>query len=120
MRRSGHTNLGRGNVMKAVIMTLGVFGPLGCPFALADSSLPPQLGSEAGTVSVLTDAELSSVRGMAAPTGSRTNSKSTYYYTDYSYQYNPDTGYYDYVEGDTSKTTSKYNTSTKTKVVKTK
>ena len=104
--------------MKAVIIAVGVFGAFGCSLALADPSLPPLLGDEAGSVSLLTDNELSSIRGMAAPTGSRTNSKSTYNYTDYSYQYNPDTGYYDYVQGDTYKTTSKYNTSTKTKIVK--
>jgi hypothetical protein len=118
MQRSGYTNIQQGNAMKVVIMALGVFGALGCSLALADSSLPPLLGDEAGSVSLLTDAELSSIRGMAAPSGSKTNSKSTYYYTDYSYQYNSDTRNYDYVQGDTYKTTSKYNTSTKTKIVK--
>jgi hypothetical protein len=103
--------------MKAVMMTLSVFGALGCPFALADSSLPPLLGSETENVSLLTDTELSVVRGMAAPAGSKSNSKQVYYQTEYTYEYNPETGYYDTVEGDTYKVTSRSSYSTKTKRV---
>ena len=104
--------------MKTFAMSLAVFGALGCSFALADSSSPLPPGGEAGDVVVLSDAELDGVRGGAAPTGYKTNSKSTSYYTDYSYQYNPETGYYDYVQGDTYKTTSRSNYSSKTKTVK--
>jgi len=104
--------------MKAVIIALGVFGAFGCPLALADSSLPPLLGDEAGSVSLLTDAELSTIRGMAAPTGSRYNSKTVNTYTEISYDYDYATGTWTTVEGNTYKTTSKTNQSYKTKIVK--
>ena len=104
--------------MKAVIIAVGVFGAFGCSLALADPSLPPLLGDEAGSVSLLTDTELSAIRGMAAPTGYKTNSKSTSYYTEYTYEYNPDTYTWTTVEGDTYKTTSKSNYSSRTKTVK--
>jgi hypothetical protein len=104
--------------MKTFAMSLAVFGALGCSFALADSSSPLPPGGKAGDVVVLSDADLDAVRGGAAPSGTKSNSKSVYYYTDYSYQYNPETGYYDTVEGDTYKTTSRSSYSSKTRTVK--
>ena len=104
--------------MKTFAMSLAVFGALGCSFALADSSSPPLPSGKAGDVVFLSDAELDGVRGGAAPTGYKTNSKSVNYYTEYSYQYNPETGYWDTVEGDTYKTTTRSNYSSKTKTVK--
>ena len=105
--------------MKTFAMSLAAFGALGCSLALADPASPPLPGGGAeNDAVVLSDAELDAVRGGAAPSGTKSNSKSVYYYTDYSYQYNPETGYYDYVQGDTYKTTSRSSYSSKTKMVK--
>ena len=107
--------------MKTFAMSLAAFGALGCSLALADPASPPLPGggAENGAV-VLSDAELDAVRGGAAPTGHRTNSTSVSYHTDYRYEYNPDTGYWDTVQGDTYKTTSRSSYSSRTKTVKTK
>jgi hypothetical protein len=104
--------------MKTFAMLLAVFGALGCSLALADPASPALPGSEPGDAFALSDTQMDAVRGGAAPSMSRTNSKSTNYYTDYSYEYNPETGYWDTVAGDTYKTTTRSSYSFKTKTLK--
>jgi hypothetical protein len=106
--------------MKTFAMSLAVFGALGCSLALADPASPALPGGEpehAVRLS-LSDAQLDAVKGGAAPSSSRTNSKSTNYYTEYTYNYNPDTYTWDTVEGDTYKTTTRSSYSSKTKTLK--
>jgi hypothetical protein len=106
--------------MKTFAMSLAAFGALGCSLALADPASPALPGSEPGNAFALSDTQMDAVRGGAAPSGYKSNSKSVSYYTDYSYNYNPETGSYDYVQGDTYKTTSRSSYSSKTKTVKNK
>jgi hypothetical protein len=104
--------------MKTFAMSLAVFGALGCSLALADPVSPALPGGEPDHAVRLSAAQMDAITAGTAPSASRTNSKSTNYYTEHTYNYNPDTYTWDTVEGDTYKTTTRSSYSSRTKTLK--